>query len=93
MQVWAKTLKKHKIVNEVVRNFDSARPSDLYGWEIIIHELCQELDLSRPVILTNHVRDLNSLMRVVFKASDFMEPISFDRFEIEVLPEKKRNQS
>ena len=93
MRIWAKVLKEHKIMRETVREFSSARPSDLEGWGMIIHELCQDLDLCRPVVLRKHVNDLARFSRVVFKPADFIESVDFDEFEIEVLSEKKKRST
>lgn len=93
MRIWAKTIQHQKIKSDVVREFALARPSDLEGWMPVLHELCQALDLARPVVLENHVRELDQFSHTVFRASDFMEPIGFDRFEIEIFPEKKEHES
>jgi len=93
MRIWAKTIQYHKIKTEVVREFPLARPSDLEGWIPVFHELCQALDLSRPVILEKHIRELDQFSHTIFKQSDFMEPISFDRFEIVIFPEKKEHET
>lgn len=58
----------------------------------VLHELCQALDLARPVVLEKHIRELDQFSHTVFRASDFMEPIFFDRFEIEIFPDKKKNE-
>ena len=60
-------------MRETVREFSSARPSDSEGWSGPLHELCQDLDLCRPVILRKHVNDLKQFSRVVFKPADFIE--------------------
>lgn len=91
MRIWAKTVKDHRIQTEVVQEFTLARPSDLSGWTPIISELCQGLDLSRPVILQKHITDLQKFSRVVFRSQDFMEENTFDQFVIEIFPEKKKN--
>lgn len=90
MRIWAKVLQEHRIIRETVREFSSARPSDMEGWSVPLHELCQDLDLCRPVILQKHVHDLKQFSRVVFKPADFIETVDFDAFEVEVLPEKKK---
>ena len=79
--------------SDVVQEFASARPSDINGWIPVIDILCHALDIERPVILEKHIRDLTAFNRVVFKPSDFMDSTSFDRFEIEIFPEKKKNES
>ena len=80
-------------MRETVREFSSARPSDSEGWSGPLHELCQDLDLCRPVILRKHVNDLKQFSRVVFKPADFIESVDFDEFEIEVLSEKKKRSA
>ena len=89
MRIWAKTIKQQKIKTDVVREFSLARPSSFEEWMPVLHELCQLLDLSRPVLLNKHVNELEMFSRTVFRAGDFMEPIGFDTFEIEIFPEKK----
>ncbi len=93
MRIWAKTIKHQKIQSEVVREFSLARPSDIEGWTPVLHELCQALDLSRPVVLQKHLNELERFNHTQFKQSDFMEAISFDRFEIEILIEKKKHEN
>ncbi len=91
MRVWAKTTKQHKIITDVVQEFALARPSDLYGWTEIIDSLCRALDVERPVILNKHIHELETFHNTSFRASDFMDAIPFDRFEIEIFPEKKEH--
>ena len=93
MRIWAKVLQDHRIMRETVREFASARPSDMEGWSSLLHELCQDLDLCRPVVLRKHVNDLARLSRVVFKPADFIDSVDFDEFEIEVLSEKKKRST
>ena len=93
MRIWAKTVKHQKIKADVVREFALARPSSFEGWTPVLHELCQDLDLARPVMLNKHVSELEQFSRTVFRQSDFMEPVAFDTFEIEIFPEKKENDS
>jgi len=93
MRIWAKVLQDHRIMRETVREFSSARPSDLDGWSVLLHELCQDLDLCRPMILGKHMNDLKQFSRVVFKPRDFIEPVDFDEFELEILSEKKKRSS
>lgn len=80
-------------MRETVREFASARPSDMEGWSSLLHELCQDLDLCRPVVLRKHVNDVARFSRVVFKPADFIESVDFDEFEIEVLSEKKKRST
>ena len=90
MKIWAKIIKNHKITEEAVREFAFARPSDAEGWRPVVVALCKPLDLSCPVLLNKHVAELKRFSRTVFTQADFIESISFDRFEVEIFPEKKK---
>lgn len=89
MRIWGKIIKDHKIQSDVVQEFSLARPSDIYGWTPIISVLCTLLDIERPVILDKHIHELSIFSNTSFKNMDFMDSISFDKFEIEIFPEKK----
>ena len=91
MRIWAKTIVDHKIRSEVVQEFASARPSDFGGWIPVIGALCESLDVERPVVLNKHINELGRFNRTTFRASDFMDCIPFDRLELEIFPEKKKN--
>lgn len=90
MKIWAKVIKHHKTINEAVREFP-ARPSDAQGWNSVLTELVKPLDLARPVLLNKHVQELAKFNRTVFSPADFIESVSFDRFELEIFPEKKKD--
>lgn len=89
VKIWAKVLKQHKIKQEAVREFP-ARPSDAEGWSRLIADIVKPLDLASPVLLQKHVQDLEHFNRTWFTPSDFIEGVSFDRFELEIIPEKKK---
>jgi len=93
MKLWAKCLAEQRIQQDVVREFPmEASPTELQEWEDILTDLCKPLDLSRPVLMKKHVRDLLQFRRTVFYPADFMESIDFDHFEIEIFPEKKKDR-
>ena len=60
---------------------------------LVFHELCQALDLSRPVVLQKHLNELERFNHTQFRQTDFMEPVSFDRFDVEILVEKKEHET
>ncbi|MFR0882855.1 MAG: hypothetical protein ACLSH5_06180 [Christensenellales bacterium] len=41
-------------------------------------------------MLKKHLKELEDFSRVVFRADDFMEPVDFDKFEIEIFYPKKK---
>lgn len=74
-----------------MREFPLARPSDAEGWNRVLVDLCKPLDLACPVLLQKHVQELDRFSRTVFSQSDFIENIAFDHFEMEIIPEKKKD--
>lgn len=91
MKIWGIIRKENKIRRDVVLEFPIERPDSVDGWAEIIGEFAREFDLSRPVVLSKHVRDLVTFGHTAFRAADFMESIDFDRFEIEIFPEKSKD--
>ena len=91
MKVWAKVLNQHRITEQAVREFP-ARPSDAQGWGKALTELVKPLDLACPVLLAKHVQELSRFNRTWFSQADFIESVSFDRLEIEIFPEKKKEK-
>ena len=84
MKIWGKIRRdNHTVKNDtVVIHVRSA--FEVEDWSEPLAALCHKLNLSRPVILSKHVRDLEQFSHAVFLPSDFMEPVDFDRFEIEL---------
>lgn len=91
MKIWARVMRGHHILRDRVQVFDGERPTDLAGWNLVIGELCRPLDLARPILLDKHLRELARFGQTAFRPADFMEPVSFDRLEIELFPEKKKD--
>ena len=84
MKVWARIRKDNKTVAEHVVAISEKDAYEVENWAGPVGELCHELNLSRPVILKKHVRDLESFNHTVFRPGDFMEKVDFDRLEIEL---------
>jgi hypothetical protein len=92
MKIWGIIRSDQKIVKDVVLDYADQKRDQVRDWDRIISEAARALDLSRPVILNKHIRELQTFSRVVFKQPDFMESVSFDKFEIEIFPEKSNTQ-
>jgi len=89
--LWAKVYREQTIIQQAVQEFSSARPSSVEEWTLIVTSLCKPLDLACPILLKKHLHEFTHFSRTVFQPSDFMEDVSFDRFEIEIFPEKTKN--
>ena len=57
---------------------------EVEDWSEPFAKLCHDMNLSRPVILKKHVRELNEFGHTAFLPADFMEPVDFDKLEIEL---------
>lgn len=90
MQIWAMIKTHQKIVTDTVMEFDYA-PGEA-DWQFAISELCTALQLSRPILMNKHIDQLQDFGRTSFLPADFIETVEFDKFEIEVLPEKKKKR-
>ncbi len=91
MKIWALLRTKQKIQEDTVMEFSFSPPFDAEMWQHTIGELCQALQIGRPVIMQKHLSQLVQFSRTAFLPSDFLETVSFDRFEIELFPEKKES--
>ena len=69
-----------------------ARPLDAEGWGRLIADIAKPMDLASPILLNKHVDELARFNRTWFTQADFIESISFDRFELEIFPEKKKDK-
>ena len=84
MKVWGKIRKDNKTAASHVVTVHTKTAYDVEDWNEPFSRLCHELNLSRPVILSKHVRDLEQVRHTVFFPADFLEPVDFDRFEVEL---------
>lgn len=88
VKAWALLRTRQKIQKDIVMEFPE-RPEDAEGWQRMIGELCQALHLGRPVVLSKHLRQLDAFSRTSFLPHEFLEPVPFDKFEIELFSEKE----
>ena len=84
MKVWGRTRRDNRTLQSETVTVQVKSALDVEDWSEPLSRLCQRMNLSRPVILKKHVRDLTQFNHAVFYPQDFMEPVDFDRFEIEV---------
>ena len=75
--------KKQKLIKDKNVTYDSA----LEGEDLLMACLEQVLDawdLSRPLILQRHCRDLENFGRAIFKKDDFVDSFPYDQLEVEL---------
>jgi len=86
MKIWYLIKKKQKVVSDrlYIGQFEDAMGEGLT-------EVCQELDLERPVILLKHERELAQFNRAVFHKRDFIGDFQYDALEVECVAEKEKD--
>ena len=76
MKLWGTVRKNNEIIRQHTIEYAGLTRGMAEGWDELIGPLCHELDLSRPVMLKKHLKELEDFSRVVFRADDFMEPLA-----------------
>jgi hypothetical protein len=82
MKFWGKLKTEDRIYRDIIVNGDDLKSA--------VAAMCDEFDLSKPLILEKHLSEAASFNRTVFYPDDFVETVSFDSFEIEKIATKKK---
>ena len=86
MKIWAITKRNNKIRKDKIFEADVAHIEGL------IYLACETFDIGKPLILSKNQKELEDFRRTVFYAADFIEPIDFDTFEVEMIDEEKERK-
>lgn len=89
IRVWGKIIVRHKILTDHVASHSGE--SDPAAIAECLQALCEKLDIPRPVVISKHERELLGFGFTRFLPSDFVERVSFDRFEVEILADNKKD--
>ncbi len=84
MRFWGKIKTEDRILHDLVeesRDFPSA-----------LETLCNKFDIGKPIVCDKHLKEMKSFRRTLFYPDDFVESVSFDTFEIELIDIKKNKQ-
>ena len=82
MKFWGKLKTEDKIIKDIVVTCGDLKTA--------VAAICNEFDLSKPIILEKHLNETASFNRTVFYPDDFVESVTFDSFEIEKIAAKKK---
>jgi len=86
--LWVRTIRHQKMDKQAVEPCLRDDPLDA------LDEACHKLDISRPLWLDKHQREWDEFGQTRFLPDDFMEPVSFQRMEIEFIdPDAKKKRS
>lgn len=81
VKIWAKVLKKDKIISQFV--FEKDGEIDYSEFFSYVREICEKLDVPTPIIIKTHLFNYAKYNNVRFTQSDFVEKIAFDKLVLE----------
>jgi hypothetical protein len=82
MKFWGKLKTEDRIIKDIIVNSDDFKDA--------LSAICDEFDLSKPIVLEKHINETAFFNRTVFYPDDFIESVYFDSFEIEKIAAKKK---
>lgn len=84
-QLWVRIIKRSKIIAS------RTAPCTYESWQEALDEICHALDISRPVLIPRHQRDWDSFGLTAFLPEHFVEPVDFDKMELQYIdPDRKK---
>lgn len=86
-RLWAKLFQAGKLLGDmVVENGDLSvnRTAKVFS---ALDTVCNDFDLSKPLWLEKNIKDFKSSGKTRFSSDNFIENISFDFLEIQVIEE------
>ena len=84
MKLWGRIKLDNNTIDSRVVTVSAKDAGEVTDWGEPFARLCHDMNLSRPVILNKHVKDLERFGHTVFFPQDFMEPVEFDKLEAEL---------
>ena len=84
IKIWAKTYRHKKIIQNELIVLEGRYSEDRF--DAYVREVCREMDIPCPVILSSNLRNFTKFNITKWKAADFVESVPFDEFTIENCP-------
>lgn len=80
-RIWAKVMKEGRILKQITyEREEKFAYAAFFGY---LSDICEALDIPTPVLLKTHLFNYAKFRHVVFRPSDFMEEIPFERLMLE----------
>ena len=80
-RIWAKVLKDGHIVGQIT--YEKEERFTYSAFFTYLQDICDALDVPTPVLLNPHPFPYEQLTNAIFRKSDFMEEVPFDRLVLE----------
>ena len=78
-KLWVRLVKNHRMVK------NTTMPCEMEEVQDVLTEICREFDAPTPMWLGKHEFEFEQFRRTAFTQDHFVEEISFDRMEIELI--------
>ena len=82
MRVWGMIKVEDRIQSDVTVTADDFMGS--------LMKVCEHFDLTKPIMVQKHYREIERFNRTVFYPDDFIEAVPFDTLEVEIIVIKKK---
>lgn len=85
-RLWGKLFQENRLLKDIVIEDDR---NDTRTHKIFhaIDELCVKFDISHPIWLESNIKDFQKHNKVRFHQDNFIDSISFDYLEIQIIEE------
>ncbi len=80
-RIWGKVLKDGHIIRQVT--YEREEKFSYSRFFSYLTDICDALDVPTPVLLKPHIFNYAKFNHVIFRPSDFMEDVPFDRLVLE----------
>jgi len=86
-RIWGKIIKDNRLIRDIVieNKTDDTRTRKVF---CALDTICYKFDLSKPIWLDTNINDFKRHSKTRFTQDSFVEPISFDYLEIQVIEEE-----
>lgn len=83
MKIWGKIKIEDRIQQDVTLIFEDFDSS--------LIAICDHFDLTKPIVCEKHLNEIRRFRRTIFYPDDFVESVSFDTLEIEIIVKQKKS--
>lgn len=85
--IWVREIRRGKIRRDLVV------PCRDHDWQTALAAACHDLDLAVPLVVARHLKDFEDFRQLRFLPEHFLEPVAFDRLEVEYFdPDDKKRE-
>ena len=88
LKVWTYLYQKHRIRKDAV--FEAPYSDILEG---MLEQACKHYDISVPIVLKKHVKELEDFSRTSFSPGDFIDSFPYDSLVLEIMRDKEEKKS